>query len=113
MPLEDQEGIKNRIDKLMRERGWSIVETSKRAGLKNSTLYNVRGGKDIGADTLIKLAKAFDVSVEYLMGEQPKEGEQLTDDEQELLLLLRRVPASKRRAAVRVFRELTDSLIDS
>lgn len=115
MGLEDQETIKRNVDKLMRERGWSIAETAKRAGLKNSTLYNARGSAPIGADALIKLAKAFDVTVEELMGEESGKDSVafLSVEEQDALMYLRRLSPSKRKSAVRILREVVDQLQDS
>jgi transcriptional regulator with XRE-family HTH domain len=60
--------IKNKIQKLLDARGWSIYRLSKESGVSLTVLYSL-DKKELGptADTLIKLADALGVTVDELV----------------------------------------------
>lgn len=76
------------IDRLLKERGISGVKLSNDLGMSRSFMTELRKGraKSVKAETAQKIADYFNVSIEYLLGEEPKpntpapEGERLIDD---------------------------------
>lgn len=54
------------IDKKMQEKGWSIYRLAENADIRTSMLYNLRDGrtKDFQFQTMVKIAKAFDCSLD-------------------------------------------------
>lgn len=63
--------LSERMRQLMHERGWSIQYLAKIAGLPEETVKNIYYAKtpDPKISTIMKLAKAFNISVNCLMGE--------------------------------------------
>jgi transcriptional regulator with XRE-family HTH domain len=102
------------IDAAMIERGWSIAELAKRAGVSAKVIYNFRGGRPMGMGSLYAIAKALDTTVEALKGiESPADADKvaiLTQDEQDVLNYIRRLSPTNRRRAARLLREIVDEL---
>ena len=58
-----------RLKELRQERNLSIMALSKEIGISNATICRWENGlSDISSDNLIKLAKFFNVSIDYLVG---------------------------------------------
>ena len=59
-----------RIRSLRTEKGWTIAELARHAGLTESYVSNIEGGKrpNLSLATVISLARAFRVSLDYLAG---------------------------------------------
>ena len=57
-----------RVLKIAAEKGLSIYKLEQMAGLGNGTIGKWRNGKEIRSNTLMKVSKALDVSVDYLLG---------------------------------------------
>lgn len=64
----------NRIKDVRKARGMTQVELAERSGMSQAGLSRIEGGVDLSmtADTLVKIARALEVSSDYLLG--------LTDD---------------------------------
>lgn len=62
-----------RVAELAAERGLSICKLERIANVSNGTIGKWRTGKSIKSDTLVKIAKALDVSVDYLLGIEEEE----------------------------------------
>ncbi|MBS0950547.1 helix-turn-helix transcriptional regulator [Weissella minor] len=56
-----------RVKETSKNRGWSLAETSKKAGLGQRTLYQWKD-KQPSADKLKSVADVLGVSVDYLLG---------------------------------------------
>lgn len=101
-----------RIKLLVEESGKSYQELEKITGIKKSSLQRYASGATakIPLDVIEKLSKAFNVSQEYLMGwsEDGKENSpsepELTEEEQILLDLFRRVPQDQQRFLMNMIR---------
>ena len=101
-----------RIKLLVEESGKSYQELEKITGIKKSSLQRYASGATakIPLDVIEKLSKAFNVSQEYLMGwsEDGKENSpaepKLTEGEQILIDLFRRVPEDKRQMVLQMIR---------
>lgn len=81
-----------RIEALCKEQGITITEMCRRTGVPRANLTELKMGRQqkIGIDALSKIAKYFDVSVDYLSGaeqkeRQPSDVEGLSEDEIQLL----------------------------
>jgi transcriptional regulator with XRE-family HTH domain len=59
-----------RIEALMKERGWTKYKLAKETGLPQSTITSLLSGrvKNPSAETASKLAEAFNVTTDYLLG---------------------------------------------
>lgn len=70
--------MKNRIAELLDEQGYKPASFAKKAGISETTLYEILNGtrkfENVGVSKIIKIAKCFGVTVEYLSGddEAPK-----------------------------------------
>ena len=99
-----------RIKELIDKSGLSYVELEKLTGVKKSSLQRYASGvtTKIPLDVIEKLSRTFNVSQEYLMGwdekkESPSEP-QLTEGEQLMLELFRRIPEDRQPAALELLR---------
>ena len=63
--------LSNRMKELMRAKDWDIEDVAEKSGLPYETVRNVYYGKtaDPKISTIMKLAKAFNLSVNCLMGD--------------------------------------------
>lgn len=108
-----------KIKELRREFGYTQEELAEKMGLK---YYNIgdweRGKCEPCNDDLIKLSKIFDVTVDYLIGNDVDEfgsthsrtvapiGDTLTQDEKDLLKFYRGIGEEDKRSVLRVARSL-------
>lgn len=101
-----------RIKALVEKSGLSYQELEKLTGIKKSSLQRYASGATtkIPLDVIEKLAKAFNVSQEYLMGwdenkVSPSEPT-LTEGEKKVLELFRRIPEARQGYALEVLETL-------
>lgn len=58
-----------RLKELRKEKNLSILDLSKEVGISNATICRWENGlNDISSDDLMKLAKYFNVTADYLIG---------------------------------------------
>ena len=57
-----------RVQKIAAEKGLSIYKLEQMAGIGNGTIGKWKNGNNTTINTLEKIAKALDVSIEYLLG---------------------------------------------
>ena len=101
-----------RIKTLIEQSGKSYQELEKYTGIKKSSLQRYASGitAKIPLDVIEKLSKYFNVSQEYLMGwneskKTSSHGEpRLTEGEQMLLDLFRRVPEDQQQLVLQMIR---------
>ena len=99
-----------RIRSLIEQSGKSYPELEKLTGIKKSSLQRYASGvtKKIPLDVIEKLANAFNISQEYLMGWEEKKSSpselQLTEGEKVLLDLFNRVPEDKQQLVLQMIR---------
>ena len=106
-----------RIKLLIEQSGQSYQELEKTTGIKKSSLQRYASGvtTKIPLDVIEKLSKAFNVSQEYLMGwsENTKnvspDSETLTEGEQVLLSLFRRIPEEQQQLILQMIRAVLGS----
>ena len=84
----DVTSMGNRIKKLRLEKQWSQLELAEKINLDNRQISNYEHGKTFPAvDTLLSLAKIFDVTVDYLLiGQLTNEAERRLSDTEMLVL---------------------------
>lgn len=99
-----------RIKSLIEQSGKSYQELEKLTGIKKSSLQRYASGvtTKIPLDVIEKLANAFNVSQEYLMGweekkKSPSEPE-LTEGEKLMLKLFRQIPEDRQAEALELLR---------
>lgn len=60
--------IKNNVDKLLEEKGWTSYRLSKESGVSMTVIYSLDKKKSgPTADTLVKIADALDVTIDQLV----------------------------------------------
>lgn len=76
--MADMEIFKERLNKLIKEKGWSGNKTAQQCGLAPAMLYRYTSGeyKNPTLDKLNAIAKTFNVPISYLLGEDVSFGEQ-------------------------------------
>ena len=99
-----------RIRSLIEQSGRSYQELERLTGIKKSSLQRYASGvtTKIPLDVIEKLSIAFNVSQEYLMGwdekkDSPSE-QQLTEGEQLMLDLFRKIPVDRQPEALELLR---------
>jgi transcriptional regulator with XRE-family HTH domain len=105
-----------RIKSLIELSGKSYQEMEKLTGIKKSSLQRYASGvtTKIPLDVIEKLANAFNVSQEYLMGweekkKSPSEPE-LTEGDKMMLEIFRLIPKEQQRAFLEMGRAYANSL---
>ena len=99
-----------RIKSLIEQSGMSYQELEKLTGIKKSSLQRYASGvtTKIPLDVIEKLANAFNVSQEYLMGWEEKKNSpsepQLTEGEKLMLELFRKIPEDRQPEALDLLR---------
>jgi transcriptional regulator with XRE-family HTH domain len=99
-----------RIKSLIEQSGKSYQELEKLTGIKKSSLQRYASGvtTKIPLDVIEKLANAFNVSQEYLMGWEEKKSSpsepELTEGEQLMLKLFRQIPKDRQAEALELLR---------
>lgn len=99
-----------RIRELIEQSGKSYQELEKLTGIKKSSLQRYASGvtTKIPLDVIEKLSVAFNVSQEYLMGWEQKENyprePELTEVENLMLELFRKIPEDKQAEALDLLR---------
>lgn len=105
-----------RIKSLIEQSGRTYQEMENLTGIKKSSLQRYASGvtTKIPLDVIEKLASAFNVSQEYLMGWDEKKispsEPELTEGERELLELFRLVPEDRRPLVVQMIRVALSNL---
>ena len=103
-----------RIKALVESSGKSYQELEKITGIKKSSLQRYASGvtTKIPLDAIEKLAKAFNVSQEYILGwEENKTPDklQLTEGEEAILDIFRRIPEDQQQLVLHMIRAALSS----
>lgn len=104
------------IEGLCVKKGISVNQLSKMVGISSSTFTELKSGRtrELSAKNALKIAKFFNVSFEYLKGEQETknspEEPKLTEGEEMLLSLFRQIPEERQQAFLEMGRLYSDSL---
>ena len=97
-----------RISSLIEQSGKTYQELERLTGIKKSSLQRYASGvtTKIPLDVIEKLANAFNVSQEYLMGWEEKNPSEpkLTEVEKLMLELFRKIPEDKQSEALDLLR---------
>lgn len=97
--------INKKIDDLRFQRGWSMYELAKEAGITESTLTSMmRRGNPPKIDTLECICEAFGITLsQFFMDDE--ELEVLSKNEKELVSLFRKLSASKQQALLTILKK--------
>ena len=96
------------LNEQIRERGWSIREVSRRAGLSHTAINNALDGQGVRLDTYRGLSRAFGMPLEDVLraaGELPPLPPEI-DEEAEMLRIIRGLSCVKFQAALLMLRSL-------
>lgn len=99
-----------RIRSLIEQSGKTYQELERLTGIKKSSLQRYASGvtTKIPLDVIEKLAHAFNVSQEYLMGWEEKQSSpsepELTEGEKLMLKLFRQIPEDRQSEALELLR---------
>lgn len=108
------EGMAHRIKALRHEMGMTLEQVADAVGVGKSTVRKWETGMiaNMRRDKISSLAKALNTTPAYLLGWEDDEGEkkdspderQLTEGEEALLALFRRVPEDKQQLVLQMIR---------
>ena len=99
------------FERLLHEKGATVYQVSKATHIAASTFTDWKNGRSVPkADKLKKIADYFGISVDYLISGEIEEVTPtvLTNDEESVLALFRKIPEHKRALAFELLRFLGD-----
>lgn len=97
------------LKKLMHDKGISNNKLLTDLGLNKSSILNwEKRGTIPSGETLNKLADYFGVSVDYLLGKSYSEHEEITQQEKELLKMLKQLNEDDLKTALRIVQRLAE-----
>jgi transcriptional regulator with XRE-family HTH domain len=106
-----------RLEELCKAKGKSTTAVCAEIGIAKTTVSYWRNKADVipKQDVLIRIANYFNVSVDYLLGEEDKnkkttDNDGLTDAEKELLKLFNAVPENQRQMVLQMIRAAISNL---
>lgn len=99
-----------RLEKLRKEKGWSLTELAEKSDLSRDTLYSIKKGRRgiaTATRTLQKIADALGTTIEYLIGEDDEEAATeakpvIPPTLQELVTIARRLSDVRQEELVRI-----------
>lgn len=100
-----------RIKELREARGWTQSELSRRARIAVSAIsYFESDQRSPSTEALVKLANAFEVSTDYILGQIDEAGEalQTTDEFQVMYRRLKSLPKDKQVKAIDMLNSVLD-----
>ena len=96
-----------RINDALTARGWSQKRLEIRSGVSQQHISQiVNGERKPGITTVVKLARALDVSLDWLAGLPPREPGALEPDEEELLKAYRELDEAHQGVVLNMVRGL-------
>lgn len=104
-----------RIEELCKRNNTNITAMCKESGASRASLTDLKMGrkKRLSSDTLSKIANYFDVSVDYLLGNDQKESApdelSLTANQRALVEFAKSVPDDKAAMILRVMQSILES----
>lgn len=106
-----------RLEELCKAKGKSTTAVCAEIGIAKTTVSYWRNKADVipKQDVLIRIANYFNVSVDYLLGEEDKnkkttDNDGLSEEEKALLDLFNRVPADSRPMILEMIRAAVNTL---
>lgn len=103
--------IGNKIKELRDEKGWSQKRLAEELNIHPVNMTKLEHGKNMpSADTLIKLAEIFNVSIDYLLSDEVKNRESTTLKDKELLESFEKIERMDERSK-EIVKELLESFI--
>ncbi len=103
------EKILQKLDKLRKEKGFSLFKLTELTGLSENTIYNwYNKGSQPTIEALKAVCDALNVSLSYLFAENI--GESISAQEEELIALFRNLTAEQKDLYIKLLKELTKTL---
>ena len=87
----DGGGVVNRIKELRLQHGWRQEDLALKMSTKRQTVARYETGeRGLDVETILRLCDIFDCTADYLLGRSSTGGLQLTPEEENIILALRR-----------------------
>lgn len=103
------EKILQKLDKLRKEKGFSLFKLTELTGLSENTIYNwYNKGSQPTIEALKAVCDALNVSLSYLFADNI--GESISAQEEELIALFRNLTAEQKDLYIKLLKELTKTL---
>ena len=84
----------NRIKELRLQNGWRQEDLAQKLSTKRQTVARYETGeRGLDVETILRLCDIFECSADYLLGRTPTGGMQLTAEEENIILAMRRADA--------------------
>lgn len=84
------------VKKERKKLGWSQETLALEAGVSRNTITNIeKVHTEVSSDSMIKIARALDKEINYLLGSET-EHRKLSTSEQEILKIFRSIPDNKK-----------------
>ncbi len=106
LDLLDGKELYGKVDSLRAERGWTIYELAKQAGVSPTTIYNWRDrGSSPTLSLLDAICSAFEITViDFLLNED--EISALTEEQHELMRLWNTLSSDKKKSILNLMRSM-------
>lgn len=105
------------VTQLIKQAGISKNKLLTDLGLNKNSFVNWEKRDTVpSGDTLTKIAEYFNVSTDYLLGNEPQEEPALDETESKILLLARRtkdLPEADRQKLVKLFEKSIDTFLEA
>lgn len=106
LDLLDGKEIYNKVDNLRLEKGWTIYELAKKAGVAPTTIYNWRDRLSSPSLSLLEaVCSAFEISViDFLLNED--ELMALTEEQREMMRLWNTLSSEKKKSIINLMKSM-------
>lgn len=106
LDLLDGKAIYNKVDAIRLQKGWTIYELAKQAGVAPTTIYNWRDRCSSPTLSLLEaVCSAFEISViDFLMDED--ELMALTEEQQEVILVWNTLSNEKKKSILNLMKTI-------
>ena len=106
LDLLDGKAIYNKVDSIRLQKGWTIYELAKQAGVAPTTIYNWRDRCSSPTLSLLEaVCSAFEISViDFLMDED--ELMALTDEQQEVIRVWNTLSGEKKKSILNLMKTI-------
>ncbi len=106
LDLSDGKEIYDKVDALRLEKGWTIYELAKKAGVAPTTIYNWRDRRSYPSLSLLEaVCSAFEITVvDFLMDEN--ELTALTEEQKEVMRLWNTLSSEQKKSIINLMKSM-------
>ena len=104
----EENNFRERFRELCKTRGLTMRDAAIRIGISPATITKWKHGSKPDVNTLQKIADFFQVPMNYIVGNEELPSVMLSEEEEELVLLYRKLDPKSRTAVMAMVRNLQD-----